>query len=70
MNYKAMTTAELKRECIERCKNKNMPSSWIQMAKNSERIDFLKYGIFPNEDKPKEKEKEAGFSYNWDLTEK
>jgi len=60
MNPNYMTTKELKYECIKKCREKGIPSSWIQTCTNDVRKDFLNgdYNPAPST-KPKTKPKET-----------
>lgn len=47
-----MTTKQLKQACIEKCKDKSIPSSWIQTCTNDVRKDFLNGKYNPTSSTP------------------
>jgi len=52
MNPDYMTTKQLKQACIEKCKDKAIPSSWIQTCTNDVRKDFLNGKYNPTSSTP------------------
>ena len=48
--YENLTTAELKQECIRKCKDSGQKSSWVQTTSNEKRIQFLLGNEQPTDD--------------------
>lgn len=48
--YENLTTAELKQECIRKCKDSGQKSSWVQTTSNEKRIQFLLGNDQPTDD--------------------
>ena len=48
--FESLTTAELKREAIQKCKDNGQKSSWVQTTSNENRIQFLLGNDKPSDD--------------------